>query len=1394
MRLPIRVNRVLLLSAIVAVVGASSARPVSAAEPGDFAEVAGQYEPHILPLVTRFCADCHNADTAEAEINLAAFARFSDVRHQPLVWKKVREMLQSEQMPPMDSEQPSEAERKLLEDWVRRYLAIEAKATAGDPGPVVLRRLNNAQYTNTIRELTDVDSLNPVSEFPVDGAAGEGFTNTGAALVMSPGLVTKYLDAAKEVAAHAVLLPDGLKFSPSTSRRDWINGSLARIREFYARHTVAASGGSVVLQGIKLETNQGGRIPLEAYFKATLENREALAAGKTSIAQLAVERSLNAKYLATLWSVLTRPDDAPRSVLIDDLRNRWRSAKPEEAAALAAQVESWQSSLWKANLIGQLTRHLGGTQGPAAWLEPVSPVASRKDVRMKLASPTDGGDITLYLTASDAGDGNAADFVVWENPRLVVAGRPDLPLRDVRSATAALAAHRQRIAESSAKCLAAAAEATGQLDGAAIQALAAKHEVDPALLAAWLETLGIRAGETRIDGHLTAKSFKSGDYEFVQGWSGPDALGVLANSSDQHVRIPGNMPPHSVAVHPAPTARVVVGWQSPVDDTLQISGIVQHAHPECGNGTAWSVELRRGTTRQLLAGGNTAGATLIPIGPVENFAVRKGDVIALVIAPREANHSCDLTTINLALKGKSGEWDLAREVSPSIVAANPAPDAAGHAGVWHFYSEPDGPNSQWAIPAGSLLARWQSAPSAEEKQRLASELQTLLQTGAQNLPKYSPDAALARQLGSLTGPFASAARAALTTAGDTKLSSEYGLDPTLFGKHPAGKSVDSNSLCVQAPAVIEVRLPAELVEGCEFVTAGVLHPDSKAEGSVQLQESFTRVEPSGLQPTHSVIVGETGPARERFENSFAAMRDLFPAALCYTKIVPVDEVVTLNLYYREDDHLKRLMLDDQQAAELDRLWDELFFVAQEPLQLATAFEQLLQFATQDRPDKVEEFTPMKGAIAERASKFSQRMVELEPVQVEAAVDFARRAYRRPLRQGEAEELRAFYASLRQQEMGHEEALRLTIARVLVSPEFLYRIEEPGPGSKPRPVSGYELATRLSYFLWSSPPDDSLLKAAAAGNLTSDEVLRSETLRMLGDRKARRLATEFAAQWLHIYDFDQHDEKSERHFPEFAAIRGAMYEESIQFFADLFQHDGSVLDIVAADYTFLNEDLARLYGVPDVAGPEWRRVDGMRKYSRGGILTQASILAKQAGASRTSGILRGNWFSEVVLGEKLPKPPKDVPQLADAPPEGLTERQLIEKHSTVAACAKCHIRIDPFGFALENFDAIGRFREKDATGLAIDSNTKLKDGTPVAGLDGLRKYLLDVRKDDFVRQFNKKLLGYALGRGVRLSDEPLLDEMQRALAKNDYRVSAAVETIVLSPQFREIRGSDVALDD
>ena len=326
------------------------------------------------------------------------------------------------------------------------------------------------------------------------------------------------------------------------------------------------------------------------------------------------------------------------------------------------------------------------------------------------------------------------------------------------------------------------------------------------------------------------------------------------------------------------------------------------------------------------------------------------------------------------------------------------------------------------------------------------------------------------------------------------------------------------------------------------------------------------------------------------------------------------------------------------------------------------------------------------------------------------------------------------------------------------------------------------------------PDERLMMVAKEGRLQDPDVLVAQMRRMLADPKARRLATEFACHWLHIYDFDHLNEKSERHFPTFNELRGPMYEESILFLTDLFQADRSLLNVVDADYTYLNESLAKHYQIPGVTGSEWRRVEGVRQHQRGGVLTQATTLSKQAGASRTSPILRGNWLSEVVMGEKLPKPPKNVPQLAETAPAGLTERQMIELHSTDPACAKCHARIDPFGFALESYDAIGRFRLKDAAGLPINTKTAFPDGTKIEGLDGLKAYLLGARRDAFVRQFCRKLLGYSLGRSVQLSDEPLLAEMQTKLKANDYKVVTALETIVRSRQFREIRGRELVAED
>jgi hypothetical protein len=499
----------------------------------------------------------------------------------------------------------------------------------------------------------------------------------------------------------------------------------------------------------------------------------------------------------------------------------------------------------------------------------------------------------------------------------------------------------------------------------------------------------------------------------------------------------------------------------------------------------------------------------------------------------------------------------------------------------------------------------------------------------------------------------------------------------------------------------------------------------------------------------------------------------------------VDEVVTLTLFFREDDHLKRLMLDDADSRELDRAWDDLRFISESPLKQVDVFEQLWQFATQDA--KPEAFEPMREPIKLGAEAFKKLKIEVEPKQVQAVLDFATQAWRRPLRDAEQKELRTLYQKLRTQEMPHTKAVRMMLARVLVAPAFLYRGEKAAPGPKATPVNDWEIATRLSYFLWSSAPDAELTQLATTGKLHEPDVLAAQVKRMMKDERIRRLATEFGCQYLHVREVAELDEKSERHFPTFINVRESMQEEVTRFFIDLFQNDRSVLSLLDADHTFLNNTLAEHYGLSTAAtSPDWQRVNNLHAHGRGGILGFAATLAKQAGASRTSGILRGAWICEVVLGEKLPVPPKGVPILPEQPPEGLTERQLIEKHSTDANCAGCHRRIDPFGFALEGFDAIGRSRK-------ADTKVILPDGSRVDGLDGLRSYLLDNRRDDFLRQFCRKLVGYALGRSVQLSDKPLIASMLTQLKTGDHNVGAAIELIVRSPQFREVRGRDYNVD-
>ncbi|MCA9011555.1 MAG: DUF1587 domain-containing protein, partial [Planctomycetaceae bacterium] len=1000
-----------------------------------FAVLQKEFETTQAGLLQKYCLECHSAARKQGELDLERFRSVADMRGDVVPWQRVVEMMDDGEMPPKDAEkQPTKAEHAALRNWVRSVLDADAKANAGDPGPVVLRRLNNAEFTYTIQDLTGVP-LEPAREFPVDSAAGEGFTNVGNALVMSPALIQKYLDAGKDIASHAMLLPNGIEFSPYTTSRDWTNQRLDEIRKFYARFTDNSGATPVNLQGIQFETNGGGRLPLEQYLRTTLIERDALQTGSKSLAEVARDHALNEKYLTTLWNAL---NDRQPSLVLDMIRAQWREAKPDDAPSLVAMITQWQQTLWRFTTIG----HIGKRDGPQAWQVPVQPLVSRQEIRVKLPAPQDGKNVTLYLATSDAADGNEHDVVVWENPRFAAAGQPDLLLRDVRSAVAALNAHRESVLNSVALCLEAAAEAR-VTEAAAVDQLAAKYHVDPAVLAAWFAYLGIGAGEARIETWMKQKADQTAGYTSVKGWVGADALGVLANSSDEVARVPGEMRPHSVGVHPSPKQRVIVGWRSPMSGEVKVTGRVQRAHIGCGNGVTWLLELRRGNTRQRLAGGTAGGAEEHTFGPFENLIVQSGDLLSLIVGPRDGEHSCDMTAIDLTIAANddaASEWDLAKDNSTDILAGNPHADRFGNTGVWHFYSEPDaGGGADSIIPAGSLIAQWQVAPDAGAKKQLAEKLQTLLTHSIGDLAADAPDAVLYRQLTSLSGPlFAEVRRKLLaeTAAVETGTDSAFGLDPLLFGKRPDGELIGAASLCVQAPEVLEVIIPADIVEGCEFVATGVLDATQGAEGTVQLQVLTSKPDRvSGLaagsatitggKSTWSdgdkpvsydapILVGEGSASRERLLRHFDDFRQLFPAALCYTKIVPVDEVVTLTLYYREDEHLQRLMLNDVETAELNRLWDDMHFVSRDALALVDAYEQLWQFATQDADPSA--FTPMREGIMQRADEFRKLLQDTEPVHVQAVLDFADQAWRRPVSESEREQLTQLYQKLRSQEL------------------------------------------------------------------------------------------------------------------------------------------------------------------------------------------------------------------------------------------------------------------------------------------------------------------------------------------------------------------------------------------
>jgi mono/diheme cytochrome c family protein len=397
---------------------------------------------------------------------------------------------------------------------------------------------------------------------------------------------------------------------------------------------------------------------------------------------------------------------------------------------------------------------------------------------------------------------------------------------------------------------------------------------------------------------------------------------------------------------------------------------------------------------------------------------------------------------------------------------------------------------------------------------------------------------------------------------------------------------------------------------------------------------------------------------------------------------------------------------------------------------------------------------------------------------------ARRAYRQPVTEADVAPVLPFYETGRRQgtfETGIEKAL----LRILASPRFVFRVERDpvnvASGSA-YGVSDVELASRLSFFLWSSVPDEELLKTAIAGRLTNPAVLDQQVKRMLSDPRAGALVSNFAGQWLHLRNVRSVLPNSDE-FPDFDDnLRQGLQRETELFFESIMREDRNVLDLMNADYTFVNERVAQHYGIPDVHGSRFRRVP-VTDEARRGLLGQGSILAVTSHAERTSPVLRGKWILENILGTPVPPPPPDVPPLKE-PQEGdkpRTIREQMAEHRANPVCASCHKVMDPIGFALENFDAVGAWRSRDA-GAPIDASGELADGTKVDGVVTLRRALV-ARPEVFVGTMTEKLLTYALGRGLDYRDMPVVRGIVRDAARHNYRFSSIVSGIVHSVPFQ-----------
>lgn len=621
-------------------------------------------------------------------------------------------------------------------------------------------------------------------------------------------------------------------------------------------------------------------------------------------------------------------------------------------------------------------------------------------------------------------------------------------------------------------------------------------------------------------------------------------------------------------------------------------------------------------------------------------------------------------------------------------------------------------------------------------------------------------------------------------------------------------------------------------------------------GALQIETTQNKkAENVTIDPLDSILtVPAEQPIKDRYEDALARFCDIFPDAFYVSERgrdyvgKPKEQQEKGRLlsagfhsmmgYYRDDGPLCDLILSESEKQELDALWRELDFVTGAPLRQYTGFvwfertdspymrDPQFDFARAEDKSVTDEKMIQKLAgvyIAKAKLQMSEgipiqaieayfhninkqiRWVEqarkaAEPSHLSALKAFAALAWRRELASEDHTQIDDYYATLRDADsLNHEDAMRESLIAILMSPNFCYRVDYATKDSQRRLLTATELATRLSFFLWSSIPDQRLLQRATSGELLRREVLVAEVLRMLRDHRSRSLATEFVANWLDFRRFQEHNSVDRSRFPAFTdELRNAMFEEPVQFCLDVVQNDRSVMSFLDARHTFVNAELASHYGMPAVIetnNEDWVRVEDARPYGRGGLLPMSVFLTKNSPGLRTSPVKRGYWVVRRLLGETIPPPPPNVPELpADESQLGERSlREMLAAHREQSACAGCHNRFDAIGLVFEGYGPIGQRRDRDLGGRAIDDQATFPNGNSGAGIEGLRRYILDARRQDFVDNLCRKLLCFALGRSLILSDEPLVEQMRIRAADNDYRFSVLVESIVTSSQFMEKRG-------